>query len=85
MAQDAHPEQLSTRREHASLPERSAASTPMMSQYLELKAANPGVLLFYHMGRCRDRLPCAGHNAYQARQAQWRGRSNVWRPHSVGG
>ena len=22
----------------------------MMSQYLELKAANPGVLLFYHMG-----------------------------------
>ena len=24
--------------------------TPMMSQYLELKAANPGILLFYRMG-----------------------------------
>src|SRR5215212_4111043 len=50
MAQDAHPEQPSTRRDQASLSQRSGASTPMMSQYLELKAANPGVLLFYHMG-----------------------------------
>jgi DNA mismatch repair protein MutS len=50
MAQDAHPKQLSKRREQASLSQRSGASTPMMSQYLELKAANPGVLLFYHMG-----------------------------------
>src|SRR5258708_34912404 len=30
--------------------EASARVTPMMEQYLEIKAANPGVLLFYRMG-----------------------------------
>jgi DNA mismatch repair protein MutS len=50
MAQDAHLEQLSSRREQILLRRRPGSSTPMMSQYLELKAANPGVLLFYHMG-----------------------------------
>jgi len=31
-------------------PSASSAITPMMGQYLELKAANPGFLLFYRMG-----------------------------------
>lgn len=30
--------------------EASARITPMMEQYLEIKAANPGLLLFYRMG-----------------------------------
>src|SRR3977135_3631651 len=28
----------------------AAAASPMMAQYLEIKAANPGCLLFYRMG-----------------------------------
>src|SRR5215468_7445404 len=36
--------------EPASLPEAPARVTPMMEQYLEIKAANPGLLLFYRMG-----------------------------------
>ena len=31
-------------------PEPAARVTPMMEQYLEIKAANPGLLLFYRMG-----------------------------------
>jgi DNA mismatch repair protein MutS len=31
-------------------PETSGRVTPMMEQYLEIKAANPGLLLFYRMG-----------------------------------
>src|SRR5438093_11823939 len=31
-------------------PRDAAAATPMMAQYLEIKAANPGCLLFYRMG-----------------------------------
>jgi DNA mismatch repair protein MutS len=50
MAQDAHPEQFSSRREQLLPAQRSSGATPMMSQYLELKAANPGILLFHHMG-----------------------------------
>ena len=30
--------------------EAIARVTPMMEQYLEIKAANPGLLLFYRMG-----------------------------------
>src|SRR2546430_8424586 len=30
--------------------EAAARATPMMEQYLEIKAANPGLLLFYRMG-----------------------------------
>ena len=30
--------------------EASSRVTPMMEQYLEIKAANPGLLLFYRMG-----------------------------------
>ncbi len=30
--------------------EPAAAVTPMMAQYLEIKAAHPGCLLFYRMG-----------------------------------
>src|ERR1700752_5467892 len=33
-----------------SVPEAPARVTPMMEQYLEIKAANPGLLLFYRMG-----------------------------------
>ncbi len=36
--------------EPASAPEAPARVTPMMEQYLEIKAANPGLLLFYRMG-----------------------------------
>jgi DNA mismatch repair protein MutS len=36
--------------EPASVPEAPARVTPMMEQYLEIKAANPGLLLFYRMG-----------------------------------
>ncbi|HKU08435.1 MAG TPA: DNA mismatch repair protein MutS, partial [Bradyrhizobium sp.] len=36
--------------EPASAPETPARVTPMMEQYLEIKAANPGLLLFYRMG-----------------------------------
>ena len=48
MAQDAQPSELASFRQ----PEASQVprATPMMSQYLELKAANPGLLLFYRMG-----------------------------------
>jgi DNA mismatch repair protein MutS len=30
--------------------EPAARVTPMMEQYLEIKAAHPGLLLFYRMG-----------------------------------
>src|ERR1043165_1550658 len=36
--------------EPAATPEAPARVTPMMEQYLEIKAANPGSLLFYRMG-----------------------------------
>ncbi|MCP4619915.1 MAG: DNA mismatch repair protein MutS [Bradyrhizobium sp.] len=36
--------------EPTSVPEAPARVTPMMEQYLEIKAANPGLLLFYRMG-----------------------------------
>jgi DNA mismatch repair protein MutS len=36
--------------EPAFVPEAPARVTPMMEQYLEIKAANPGLLLFYRMG-----------------------------------
>src|SRR6202008_3022778 len=36
--------------EPASAPDAPARVTPMMEQYLEIKAANPGLLLFYRMG-----------------------------------
>ena len=34
----------------AAPPAEAARVTPMMEQYLEIKAANPGLLLFYRMG-----------------------------------
>ena len=34
----------------APAPEAAGRVTPMMEQYLEIKAANPGLLLFYRMG-----------------------------------
>src|SRR5436305_9486158 len=36
--------------ESASVPDVPSRVTPMMEQYLEIKAANPGLLLFYRMG-----------------------------------
>ena len=36
--------------EPAPAAEAPARVTPMMEQYLEIKAANPGLLLFYRMG-----------------------------------
>src|SRR5688572_26120789 len=46
--QDAQPRELAGLL--ASEDPEVSRTTPMMSQYLELKAANPGVLLFYRMG-----------------------------------
>src|SRR6202522_462764 len=43
------PPQPASAPEAAPAPE-SARVTPMMEQYLEIKAANPGLLLFYRMG-----------------------------------
>src|ERR1700759_579607 len=40
----------STPATEASAPEAPARVTPMMEQYLEIKAAHPGLLLFYRMG-----------------------------------
>ena len=37
-------------RDAAALPASLAAASPMMAQYHEIKAANPGCLLFYRMG-----------------------------------
>ncbi|HEV2186087.1 MAG TPA: DNA mismatch repair protein MutS [Stellaceae bacterium] len=37
-------------RDAAALPASAAAASPMMAQYHEIKAANPGYLLFYRMG-----------------------------------
>src|ERR1700690_3360989 len=37
-------------RDAAALPTGAAAASPMMAQYHEIKAANPGYLLFYRMG-----------------------------------
>ena len=34
----------------APAPEAAARVTPMMEQFLEIKAAHPGLLLFYRMG-----------------------------------
>jgi DNA mismatch repair protein MutS len=48
MAQDAEPSELASLRQPAA--SEGLRATPMMSQYLELKAANPGLLLFYRMG-----------------------------------
>jgi DNA mismatch repair protein MutS len=36
--------------ESAPANETAARVTPMMEQYIEIKAANPGSLLFYRMG-----------------------------------
>src|SRR3569833_4771280 len=35
---------------NTAVPAEAARVTPMMEQYLEIKAANPGLLLFYRMG-----------------------------------
>jgi DNA mismatch repair protein MutS len=35
---------------HEELPDGGGAATPLMAQYLEIKAANPDCLLFYRMG-----------------------------------
>ena len=50
--------------------------TPMMAQYLEIKAAHPGALLFYRMGDFYEMFfddavggsRGVGHCPYQARQ-----------------
>ena len=58
----------------------------MMAQYLEIKAANPGSLLFYRMGflravlrGCGDRKPRARDRADEARQAPGRRHPDVRR------
>ena len=57
--------------------------TPMMEQYIEIKAANPDCLLFYRMGDFYELFfedaeiasPRARHRADQARQASRRATS----------
>src|SRR3979490_2016532 len=41
---------IATPADHAPAAEMPARVTPMMEQYLEIKVANPGLLLFYRMG-----------------------------------
>src|SRR5665213_434555 len=41
---------MDTRLSAIAAPAEAPADTPMMAQYLEIKAANPGCLLFYRMG-----------------------------------
>src|SRR3979490_2933784 len=41
---------IATPADHAPAAEMPARVAPMMEQYLEIKAANPGLLLFYRMG-----------------------------------
>jgi DNA mismatch repair protein MutS len=48
MAQDARARETGSTSEAERT--EAARATPMMSQYLELKAANPGLLLFYRLG-----------------------------------
>ena len=60
-----------------------AGATPMMAQYIEIKAANPDCLLFYRMGDFYELFfedaeiasPGARHRADQARQARRAARS----------
>ena len=60
--------------------EAPRAATPMMAQYIEIKAANPDCLLFYRMGDFYELFfddaevasPGARHHADQARQASRR-------------
>src|ERR687889_2430741 len=47
---DGAPAQDATPRAVAKPPEPPARVTPMMAQYVEIKAANPDCLLFYRMG-----------------------------------
>ena len=72
----------------ANLPaEDSPAATPMMTQYLEIKAANPDCLLFYRMGDFYEmffadaEVAVAGarHHAHPARQASGRRHPHVRR------
>ncbi len=69
-------------------PENPAAVTPMMAQYIEIKAANPDCLLFYRMGDFYEMFfddaevasRRARHHADQARQACRRRHPDVRRP-----
>jgi DNA mismatch repair protein MutS len=47
---DGAPAPDATPRAVAKTPEPPARVTPMMAQYVEIKAANPDCLLFYRMG-----------------------------------
>ena len=49
--------------------EAAARVTPMMEQYLEIKAANPGLLLFYRMGDFYELFFEDAEIASQARSA----------------
>ena len=68
-------------------PEAPARVTPMMEQYLEIKAAHPGLLLFYRMGDFYELFfedaeiasQDARHRADQARQASGHGYPDVRR------
>ena len=61
----------------ADAPEPMAPPTPVMAQFIEIKAANPDCLLFYRMGDFYEMFfedaevgaPRARHRADQARQA----------------
>ena len=75
------------RRRRARRRRTPARVTPMMEQYLEIKAANPGLLLFYRMGDFYELFfedaeiasQDARHRADQARQASGPGHPDVRR------
>ena len=76
-----------TRSRHARSERRRARVTPMMEQYVEIKAANPDCLLFYRMGDFYELFfedaeiasARARHRADQARQASRPRHSDVRR------
>ena len=85
--QQAHPVPPSAPADATPPADANARVTPMMEQYLEIKAAHPGLLAVLPDGRFlravlrgrRDRLENARHRADQARQASGHGYPDVRR------
>ena len=71
----------------AASPADGARPSPMMAQYIEIKAANPDCLLFYRMGDFYELFfedaeiasRALGIVLDQTRQAPWRRHTDVWR------
>ena len=66
----------------------NSSHTPMMQQYLGIKAQHPDALLFYRMGDFYELFfddakrgrRAARHHAHRARQERWRANPDGWHP-----